>query len=1095
MTTRQVNFYTYIRSQAGDVNTPGSEILSDAIIDVIISALAFDDNGVQKVSAIAVARDYARRVASFDAQTKPQRSEEFLRNANRLAARYQNNPTAEIVNVHAPGGPTHIGDYITQDELNTAVGDAITAHAGMPNVHHTPPTVDAEGNAIATWDSLGGFKDLDSVGPADVTGSADVPIYTDDQRRMSFGAFSARVRQDIQDTDIPGGIARDSEIPAPSDDTPHASTVAVGNAGTSAEYSRGDHRHQAPAGGGGGATYSFTAPLNESSGTVTIRHATSTQSGIIGPQEYAEIKNAVDEAHLHDTPKLTESALDDHDAILLDDESVADGQGSQLKEIYISELDKRWRQMPSDATPHATIAGTGNAGTSANYSRADHTHQDLAGAQGALDSVASDATLDGAGTTTSPLGVARPLSKIGKDYTDEIGGDGWQLLAGAVGSTAHQNPPSFAQQQTFTYADFYTSGNRWTNYWFDLRIPEADGDELGNLEVRVGPSDGLSKGISARIDLATSQELTHTGTAGGYDYYRLQIADKPAGSAVVVMIHRGFELPMQNVELTGLPAASELTPDIVGLDSANRPQSVSRDILDNRYKTHERPPLVDALPDNPMAGFSVTIFGVKKWAKYAVLEVTQSGEQKSLVFSPAAPLPGVTGTTVGSIQSYSSAFTGPSDSELNGKTFLLTGGSHIESGLDLTARINGIDHAVNAGWVSRSLQPYHEIPNLNFSGPDPNFVLRVGQANVRLHNSKGDAWPADGEIGRPAAETIVTYVGNQTWVYDARFPAWWAREGMERPHDIVGEVVTTDLTAGSPFSTANASGRGSAPTTVTPNIKPAEHANDYFTGYAIRSLTSAFTNIAYGNGARVERVNLSFQGSDITHTFDGTAAVQGLVLASGTTLQGGSTLLYTGNLRGVIDASGNLQFIADTDTESGLSLNPAVTGSDSWDVRLWRFPTGAAAAAGGGQRAWYMATTWTIPLPQAARNETPGITAHAQTANAVGISAVAHAATESIRVTFDAAGVYQLTGVLSKVNAQVDRRSWGFAATAIAGAGTLQEQTKDIVYSNSQSVFVRERFGNLLFLISQANTTLQLTGSGTGFGRANIYLPLIYQIA
>ena len=58
--------------------------------------------------------------------------------------------------------------------------------------------------------------------------------------------------------------------------------------------------------------------------------------------EFGLIHGAVQSSTLHDTPKLFESLLTDHDAFLLDDASVAEGEGSQLREIYVSELDKRW---------------------------------------------------------------------------------------------------------------------------------------------------------------------------------------------------------------------------------------------------------------------------------------------------------------------------------------------------------------------------------------------------------------------------------------------------------------------------------------------------------------------------------------------------------------------------------------------------------------------------------------------------------------------------------------------------------------------------------------------------------------------------------
>ena len=70
--------------------------------------------------------------------------------------------------------------------------------------------------------------------------------------------------------------------------------------------------------------------------------ATSSSAGIIQASEYIKIANAIDAQDLHNTPHLTAAQLAEEDAILLDDASVS--TGSELKEISISELDKRWKQ-------------------------------------------------------------------------------------------------------------------------------------------------------------------------------------------------------------------------------------------------------------------------------------------------------------------------------------------------------------------------------------------------------------------------------------------------------------------------------------------------------------------------------------------------------------------------------------------------------------------------------------------------------------------------------------------------------------------------------------------------------------------------------
>ena len=71
-----------------------------------------------------------------------------------------------------------------------------------------------------------------------------------------------------------------------------------------------------------------------------LPQASGSASGIINAAEYAKINSAIDGADLHNTPALFNSSLQSEDAVLLDDASVT--SGSELKEISIAELDKRW---------------------------------------------------------------------------------------------------------------------------------------------------------------------------------------------------------------------------------------------------------------------------------------------------------------------------------------------------------------------------------------------------------------------------------------------------------------------------------------------------------------------------------------------------------------------------------------------------------------------------------------------------------------------------------------------------------------------------------------------------------------------------------
>ena len=71
-----------------------------------------------------------------------------------------------------------------------------------------------------------------------------------------------------------------------------------------------------------------------------LPHASSSQAGIIAPDEYVRIVNSLDLTTLHDTPSITNAQLADNDAFLIDDASVT--VGSQIREITASQMDRRW---------------------------------------------------------------------------------------------------------------------------------------------------------------------------------------------------------------------------------------------------------------------------------------------------------------------------------------------------------------------------------------------------------------------------------------------------------------------------------------------------------------------------------------------------------------------------------------------------------------------------------------------------------------------------------------------------------------------------------------------------------------------------------
>ena len=83
--------------------------------------------------------------------------------------------------------------------------------------------------------------------------------------------------------------------------------------------------------------------------------SSATQAGIITAAQFTKLEDAVEASTLHDTPALTNDQLQGADALLLDDASVA--AGSQLREILISELDKRWNTA-NEIEPIAAVPAT-----------------------------------------------------------------------------------------------------------------------------------------------------------------------------------------------------------------------------------------------------------------------------------------------------------------------------------------------------------------------------------------------------------------------------------------------------------------------------------------------------------------------------------------------------------------------------------------------------------------------------------------------------------------------------------------------------------------------------------------------------------------
>ena len=107
----------------------------------------------------------------------------------------------------------------------------------------------------------------------------------------------------------------------------------------------------------GGTAGQFEAKKSDADYDVEWRDlptASSQQAGIIQPAEYIKINSAIQADDLHSTPQLANDHLQPTDALLLDDASV--DSGSELAEVLVSELDKRWQ----GAAVESPLTGAGS---------------------------------------------------------------------------------------------------------------------------------------------------------------------------------------------------------------------------------------------------------------------------------------------------------------------------------------------------------------------------------------------------------------------------------------------------------------------------------------------------------------------------------------------------------------------------------------------------------------------------------------------------------------------------------------------------------------------------------------------------------------
>lgn len=139
---------------------------------------------------------------------------------------------------------------------------------------------------------------------------------------------------------------------------------------------------------------------------------------------------------------------------------------------------------------------------------------------------------------------------------DDITGAGYVILPNTVAAIHTANQSNVATAAGYTYGNFYGTGTRETSQFWYFRLPVDTA--LDGLEARVGDSDNTD--IEGRIP---AEDWTALGNLGNYDYYAVQIDDKPAGDALIVV---QLDKPtLANVEvpynlLTGVPDSGPLVP-------------------------------------------------------------------------------------------------------------------------------------------------------------------------------------------------------------------------------------------------------------------------------------------------------------------------------------------------------------------------------------------------------------------------------------------------------------------------------------------------------------------------------------------------------
>ena len=150
-----------------------------------------------------------------------------------------------------------------------------------------------------------------------------------------------------------------------------------------------------------------------------LPYSSRTADGIVSAAQAIRIDDSIDSAHLHSTPSINAAQLQSGDAFLLDDASVDNDSGSQLKEIDVSDLDTRWAVKPdwnAAAGNKAEVLNKPAAATQAEAEAGTETGTRLWSPSRVSQAIARLAPTAGSGGTATPAELfviaARPAADV-----------------------------------------------------------------------------------------------------------------------------------------------------------------------------------------------------------------------------------------------------------------------------------------------------------------------------------------------------------------------------------------------------------------------------------------------------------------------------------------------------------------------------------------------------------------------------------------------------------------------------------------------------------------------------------------------------------